>query len=380
MANKKKANRPLRWIIALTVIFCLAAVGSMVLSKTLSDQRTAQLEAAKAEVEATNERLDEEYAAALSDFEAQQQAANGGNLAWPSHAMEGYDLLDLTNYPLESPTTVSVQRQEIMNQGLLLVNQWHSRPDDFAEEEVQKVGNYTKWAIQVSDGSVRLFPIAIEAYRRALDAAKALGYENYMIESGYRTWDEQNDRYQATLAKYQDRYSGDALIARALRDVNYPGTSEYNTGLAFNVRLYKKGDSEVNNMVFNESDEGIWLCENAWKYGLIFRFQKTDWPLKGSTDKSYKTGVSAKLRCFRYVGEGNAAVMHAMDWCLEEYIEYLIQHPHIALFEDGTLKYEIVRQQVDDTQSSYEVQVTGKRAATTIYLDNMGGVVSVFSY
>lgn len=379
MAKKKKANRPLRWIIALTVIFCAAAVGSMVLTKTLSDQRTARLEAAREEVAAINEQRDQEYSAALADFEAQQQAANGGNLAWPDHKMEGYDLLDLTHYPLESPTTVSVTRQEIMNKGLLLVNQWHSRPEDFSEEEIQKVGNYTKWAIQVTDGSVRLFPVAIDAYVRALNDAKALGYENYMIQEGYRTWDEQNELYQAALARYQERYSGDALIARALRDVNYPGTSEYNTGLAFNVRLYKKGDTEVNNAVFNESDEGIWLCENAWKYGLVFRFQRTDWPLKGSTDKSYKTGVSSKLRCFRYVGEGNAAIMHAMDWCLEEYIEYLIQHPHIALFEDGVLKYEIYRQPVGDA-TSFDVQLTRNARSWSTSLDNMGAVITVFEY
>ena len=61
MAKKKKANRPLRWIIALTVIFCAAAVGSMVLTKTLSDQRTARLEAAREEVAAINEQRDQEY-------------------------------------------------------------------------------------------------------------------------------------------------------------------------------------------------------------------------------------------------------------------------------------------------------------------------------
>ena len=91
--------------------------------------------------------------------------------------------------------------------------------------------------------------------------------------------------------------------------------------------------------------------------------------------------MSVKLRAYRYVGVGNAAVMRALDLCLEEYIEYLAEHPHIAVFEDGNLRYEIVRQYVGDADP-FNVTLTGKGEVrnTVTSLDNMGFAVTVFEY
>ena len=79
------------------------------------------------------------------------------------------------------------------------------------------------------------------------------------------------------------------------------------------------------------------------------------------------------------VGKGSAAVMHVMDFCLEEYIQYMQEHPHVALFQDGQLKYEIVRQYVGDADS-FDILVTGRAKRYVSSLDNMGGVITVFEY
>ena len=118
---------------------------------------------------------------------------------------------------------------------------------------------------------------------------------------------------------------------------------------------------------------------NCWKYGLIFRFPQASWPLETTTDKSFKTGVSLKMNLYRYVGKGHAAAMHYLDMCLEEYIEYLQEHPHFALFEDGKLRYEIYRQYVGDA-AAFDVQLTRNARSHTSSLDNMGAVVTVFEY
>ena len=123
----------------------------------------------------------------------------------------------------------------------------------------------------------------------------------------------------------------------------------------------------------------MWLAENCWRYGLIFRFPLTDFPLPYTADKSYKTGISTEMNVYRYVGKGNAAAMHTLDLCLEEYIEYLMEHPHIAVFEDGALRYEIYRQTVGESDP-IELQLTGKTVNYDSSLDNMGGVITVFSY
>ena len=71
--------------------------------------------------------------------------------------------------------------------------------------------------------------------------------------------------------------------------------------------------------------------------------------------------------------------MHYLDFTLEEYIEYLQEHPHIALFEDGILKYEVYRQYVGDA-ASVDVQLTRSTGNYSSSLDNMGAVITVFSY
>ena len=122
------------------------------------------------------------------------------------------------------------------------------------------------------------------------------------------------------------------------------------------------------------------MNENCWKYGIVFRFPLNGWPLESYSDKSFKTGVSMKLNLYRYVGKGNAAIMHYMDFTLEEYIEYLVEHPHLALFENGVLKYEVYRQPVGDGDT-VNVQLTAKaKDSYQTSLDNMGAVITVFSY
>ena len=121
------------------------------------------------------------------------------------------------------------------------------------------------------------------------------------------------------------------------------------------------------------------MNENCWKYGIVFRFPQAGWPLETSTDKSFKTGVSKKLNLYRYVGKGNAAIMHYMDFTMEEYIEYLEEHPHIALYVDDNLMYEVYRQPVGDAEN-INVQLTHNAKSHESSLDNMGGVITVFNY
>ena len=180
--------------------------------------------------------------------------------------------------------------------------------------------------------------------------------------------------------KNHPSYTDDKLIERAKRSVNYPGTSEYNSGLAFQLYLYQKDNAELNNAAFYETAQGKWLYENAWKYGLTFRFPKAGCPMASTTDKSYKTGVTASLNIYRYVGKANAEVMHHLDLCLEEYIDYLMEHPHVAVFENGVKKYEITRQQVGDEATSFTVDINRVTSNYTMYLDNMGGVITIYTY
>lgn len=373
-----KKHDPIKVMLRVTIVLFVLAVASTLLVNAIGSYRKGLLSARQKEVEKINQQRDQEYAVALAEFE--QASASGANLAWPAQKTEGWDVVDLTNYPLENVTTVTVNRSDIMNNGMLLVNQWHSRPEDFQETDITSVGNYTAWKLPVHDNSVKLFPIAIDALQAAIADANAVGLKDYIVSEGYRSYDDQNAMFQSKMEKLADKFSGDQLVEETKKYVNYPGTSEFNSGLGFTLRLYNKDDVSVAKPAYTTTPAGQWMSENCWKYGIVFRFPLTDFPIKGTTDKSYKTGISAELNLYRYVGKGNAAVMHTLDFCMEEYIEYLQEHPHIAVFEDGTLRYEIFRQYVGDDATSIDLSVTTKAGNYESSLDNMGGVITVFSY
>ena len=376
MRNNKKSN-PVRVMLVWTLIFGVLAFAAWFGADFIGDMRAARLKVMTNEVTEYNNAQDQAYAVAMSEFEKSQ--AKGESPAWPQPAAEGWDVVALTAYPFEGNSTATVLRNEAMNNGLLLVNEWHSRPADFDESTIVSVGNYTGWDIQVKDASVRLFPVAIDALQRAIADAKALGFVDYMVQGGYRTWDEQNTMIQNQVQRLQDRYSGNELINQAKKSVSYPGTSDYNSGLSFQLKLYNREDASIGRQNYTETAAGQWMSENCWKYGFVFRFPQEDYPLPGTLSKASKTGISLELDSYRYVGEGNAAVMHILDLCLEEYIEYLGEHPHIAVYENGVLKYEIVRQYVGEA-ASFPVSVKTTAASYYTSLDNMGYAVTVFIY
>ena len=72
--------------------------------------------------------------------------------------------------------------------------------------------------------------------------------------------------------------------------------------------------------------------------------------------------------------------MKVMGFCLEEYIEFLMDHPHISIYQDGAMKYEIVRIKGADASQSYSLPVPNLASDYQGSLDNMDGVVMAYSY
>ena len=384
----KKRKDPMGGLIVLAVLMALLVAGCVIGGSMIKEYRANLLHEQQQAVDARNAQKQAEYEREVAQYMSKLSQADSVNEAWPTPAAEGWDIIDLTNYPLEAPGSVTVNRADIMNNGLLLINEWHSRPEDFDDSTVTGVAGYSRESglgSFVENNTCKLMPQAIDAVIAALKDAKAVGLEGFVLQAGYtyRTWDEQNVLFQKELESQRSRhpsYSEDKLLERAKRNVNYPGTSEYNSGLAFKFYLYQSGNNELNNAAFYETAQGKWLYENSWKYGLVFRFPKAGYPMPDTTDKAYKTGVNSGLNIYRYVGIPNAEIMHHLDLCLEEYIEYLQEHPHVAVFENGRKKYEVTYQKVGDDVASFSVEINRMTSNYTMYLDNMGGVVTVYSY
>lgn len=286
---------------------------------------------------------------------------------------------DESNTALENVSDFTLNRADLLIGGLLLVNPWHSLPSDFSEDQLVSIGTSSGWKIAVSDGNVRVFPAAYTALDTMISAAAEDGLADYIVREAYRSNDTQTELFNNKMEKLSSKYSGDILIEQTKKTVNYPGTSEYQSGLSFRMDIYNKADPEVGKQKFQESDQGKWFTNNGWKYGVIFRFPTEDFPNASWEDKSYKTGVSVQLNLYRYVGEAHSVAMRIMDYCLEEYVEFLISHPHICIYKDGALVYEIYRIEAEDADS-YTVPVPNPASSYIASLDNMGGVVMAYSY
>ena len=360
----RKGN-PFRVVVICTIILAVLAAGTMFAARYISDERTAALRTAQEEANARNQERYDAYQQAKAEFDANNNRDNV-NDAWPTPSGSGWEVLDLSSYPLEEPRVETVSRQEALYNGMLLVNQWHIRPEDFDETQMVSISKTTNRTVSVSSNAVKMSTAGAAALQRCLQDAKVQkGLDYYVAYEAYRTNEEQQSLYDAN-------------------KTNIPaGCSDYNAGQSVRITLYHKDDKAINDYsstIFS-CEHGQWLLENSWRYGLVFRFPIADYPVAGTDDKSFITGVNAKMQTFRYVGTGNAAAKNTLGLCLEEYVQYLSEHPHIGVYSDGRLMYEICRQYVGDGQS-FNISVTGKPGVQSSVhsLDNMGYVISVFSF
>ena len=379
MAKKRNSDayrKLVRFMIIMFVLVVLCGAGYVLVDQTIKAQEAEN--AARAQEE--NALLTAQYQQAKKE-EAAKESQQVETVQMPEPKKEGWDVVDLSEFPVSNAATISVSREDLLLGGMVLVNRWHAVPDDMPISQLAGV-HATDKSIPTANSSVRLYPAAITALGQMLAAAKADGLESYNVAEGYRTRETQQGYYDKKAASYSNRYTGEALIEKVISEgTSYPGTSEYESGFAFQMERYSATDTDLMNKKFYELPQSDWLVEHSWEYGVIFRFPVQGYPNATVSDKSYKTGQGMKLSIYRYVGQANAAAMHALDFCMEEYIEYLMAHPHIAVYENGTLKYEILRIPVEDEAVSGASVTYSRRAREyTASYDNVGGVIVAMSY
>ena len=112
MKNQKRRD-PIKVMLVWTVCLAVLAAGALFLGNAITDYRAKTLESRQQAARETNEKRDQEYAKALAEYE--QSTQSGANLAWPAQKTEGWDVIDLTSYPLENATIITVNRSQLQN-------------------------------------------------------------------------------------------------------------------------------------------------------------------------------------------------------------------------------------------------------------------------
>lgn len=171
---------------------------------------------------------------------------------------------------------------------LIIANKTYKLADGYEADDLE-------WGYDCSTGSCYMRAPAAEAVREMIEAAAEDGI-TLRYSSAYR-----GESYQSTLYwGYVDKYGqaeADTISSR-------PGYSDHQTGLACdfisstnsNMNFYAEG--------YAETVEGMWLAENAYRFGFIQRYPN---------GKSDITGYSWESWHYRYVGVDYATKMHEAD-------------------------------------------------------------------
>lgn len=173
----------------------------------------------------------------------------------------------------------------------------HFRPDDL--ENITAIATRPDKSL----GERSLRTVIMPSFKNMVEAAQSAGHE-LILGSGFRDYDLQSF-YFNNYAKHSGEEAASKFSAR-------PGQSEHQTGLAFDLGI-TSGECYLETC-FGDLPAGLWLAENAYKYGFILRYP---------ADKTEITGYQYEPWHFRYVGNNLALALHESGLTLDEARPYL---------------------------------------------------------
>lgn len=167
---------------------------------------------------------------------------------------------------------------------LLLVDKKHYLANTFVPEDLVDLTKNPDYAINRTDLSLRV--CVEEALRKMAVAAKAEGI-TLLVSSTYRSYD-----YQKRLYERNVREMGKEA---ADRESAMPGSSQHQTGTAIDFGSITDA--------FAEHESGIWLAENANKYGFSLSYPQ-----------GYEPVTGYRWECWHYRYIGQSAVFMQEKW------------------------------------------------------------------
>lgn len=196
---------------------------------------------------------------------------------------------DTTDYDIQDDSITSQNITTDTSWYLMLVNKWNPIPE-----------NYKINLVEIKGGECvdeRIY----KPLMKMLEDAKAENWNQLpKVVSGYRTKEKQQSLYDEKIKEYKKRgYSEREAKELAEEWVAVPGYSEHQLGFAV----------DINGATY---DLYLWLQENSYKYGFIFRYPGY---------KTEITGIAEEVWHYRYVGVKAATEIYEQGLCLEEYLE-----------------------------------------------------------
>ncbi|MCI9110806.1 MAG: M15 family metallopeptidase [Bacilli bacterium] len=212
-----------------------------------------------------------------------------------SNKLDYKDIITKVNIKRNYDYYTHTEKTNMDKGNAILVNKYYSLPDKYKPENIVDVSNWYSY------GNLKLNKEAYEAFKKMFNDAKKEDI-TLIINSGYRTYDYQQEVYDQYKTLYDEQYA-DGIAAR-------PDFSEHQTGLALDIITYNTKGKD-----FDKTDAFKWLQKNAHKYGFILRYPK---------DKEDITGYSYESWHYRYLGKDLATKVKNSGLTYDEYYAYYL--------------------------------------------------------
>lgn len=242
-----------------------------------------------------------------------------------------------------SMKALRVQRDQVYQGNLVLINSDYAVHPEGVQTDIVSLSGHKELVngFGLFDNSIALSQHVAEQFGKMVAAAAKDDVNHFIISSGYRDLEKQEQLYQEKGADY-------ALPA---------GNSEHNLGLALDI------GSSLESM--DQAPEGEWLKKHAVEYGFILRYPK---------DKTNITGIQYEPWHFRYVGLPHSKIMQSNNFTLEEYLAWLKEHKTVYVNVDGH-RYEITYKDVP-RETAFQIPVDHEYELSG---DNQDGVIATIS-
>ncbi len=212
-----------------------------------------------------------------------------------AHGLTSTEAPEVTDAPTPTPVAVNTDTTTIT----YLVNREYPLPEGFVPEGLTTPDVLFPFS-DTSIDKAKMTPEAGEALALLFDAAyNEAGLTLYGV-SAYRSYSRQYTIYATNLVTRG--------IAHTNRYSAAPGRSEHQTGLAIDISCASEGFGLET--TFADTPEGIWVAENAHRFGFILRYPK---------DKEHITGYNYEPWHIRYVGTELAGYLYETGLTLDEY-------------------------------------------------------------
>ena len=239
-----------------------------------------------------------------------------------------------------SMKALRVQKDQVYQGNLVLINSDYAVHPEGVQTDIVSLSDHKELVngFSLLDPSIALSQRVAEQFAKMTAAAANENVNHFIISSGYRDLETQEQLYQEKGADY-------ALPA---------GNSEHNLGLALDI------GSSLESM--DGAPEGEWLKQHAADYGFILRYPK---------DKTSITGIQYEPWHYRYVGLPHSKIMQSNNFTLEEYLNWLKEHKTVYINVDGQ-RYQISYKDVP-RETAFQIPANHKYELSG---DNQEGVIA----